>query len=64
MIILYVKDSKVTIRKFLQLLNTFSMVVGSKMSTQKSAVFLNIEKKIRAVILLIMPLILSWNKSI
>jgi hypothetical protein len=38
--ILYLKDSKDSTRKFLELMNTFNKVAGYKISIQKSVVFL------------------------
>ena len=38
--ILYIENSKEAIRKFLELVSTFSKVMGYKVNTQKSVAFL------------------------
>ena len=38
--ILYIENPKDTIRKFLELINEFSNVIGYKINTQKSLAFL------------------------
>ena len=49
--ILYIENPKDTIRKFLELINEFSNVIGYKINTQKSLAFLytNNEKSERAI---------------
>ena len=49
--ILYIENPKDTIRKFLELINEFSNVIGYKINTQKSLAFLytNNEKSEREI---------------
>ena len=49
--ILYIENPKDTIRKFLELINEFSNVIGYKINTQKSLAFLytNNEKSKREI---------------